>query len=46
MFRHAGKKSGHDMGAWFGIPFVFNVFPQSFVKDGLNLTPLLMGHLT
>lgn len=34
------------MRARLGIPFVFNVFPQGFIKEGLNLTPLLMGHLT
>lgn len=40
------EKSGHHMRAGFGIPFVFNVFPQSFIKEGLNLMPLLVGHLT
>ena len=30
------------MSAWLTIP---NIFPQSFIKNGLNLTSLFMGHL-
>ena len=30
------------MSAWLTTP---NIFPQSFIKNGLNLTSLFMGHL-